>query len=175
MRTRILMLCLAASIPAGACGGPSSNAAQGAPGVAQAGAPAKVDKVADEAALRGIYQKMPGQLASADTAAVGALFTDDGVEIMPGMPPAQGREAVKKELATVVASMKNLKLSIGDASVTVADAGDLAVVKAPYQMSYLNAKGKPAADRGTSLTIFKKVNGQWKILIDTNISEVAPQ
>ena len=174
MRRPIQMVWRAASVViAASCGGSSSNAAQNG-SVAQAGGPAKTDKAADEASLRAIYQKMPSQLASADTAAVGALFTDDGVEIMPGMPPAVGREAVKKELATVVASMKNLKLSIGDAAVTVADAGDLAVVKAPYRMSYVDAKGKQAEDHGTTLTVFKKVNGQWKILIDTNISEVPP-
>lgn len=92
------------------------------------------------------------------------------------MPPAKGREPVKKELASVVASMKDLKLEmIGDADVTVADRGDPAVVRAPYRMSYIDAKRKPIADHGTSLTVFKKVDGQWKILIDTNVSEVAPQ
>lgn len=174
MRRHQRMVWLATSIVvAMACSQSGSNAAQSG-SVAQAGGPAKADKAADEAALRAIYQKMPGQLASADTSAIGALFLDDGVEIMSGMPVAKGREAVKKELVSVVASMKNLKLEIGDADVTVADAGDLAAVKAPYRMSWADAKGKPVTDHGTSLTIFKKVNGQWRILIDTNISEVPP-
>lgn len=174
MRRRILTVWLTAAIPvAAACGGSSSNATQSGAGVAQAGAPAKVDKAADEAALRAIYQKMP-QLATGDASAFAALFMDDGVEIMPGMPPAQGADAVKKEYASVMASMKNLSLTVGDAVITVADAGDLAVVKAPYHMTYTDAKGKKAEDHGTSMTVFKKVNGQWKILYDTNASEVAP-
>ena len=41
-------------------------------------------------------------------------------------------------------------------------------------MTYVDAKGKQAEDHGTTLTVFKKVNGQWKVLIDTNISEVPP-
>jgi uncharacterized protein (TIGR02246 family) len=167
------MVWLAASVSvAAACGGSSSGATQSGPGVAQAGGPAKADKAADEASLRAMYQRMPGQLASGDTSAWGALFTDDGVEIMAGMPPAVGREAVKKELASTFASMKNFKLTIGDAAVTVADAGDLAVVKAPYRLTYVDAKGKQVEDHGTTLTVFKKLSGQWKILIDTNISEV---
>lgn len=176
MRRPHRMVWLAASIVvAAACGQSGSNAAQGS-SVAQAGGPAKTDKAADEAALRAIYQKMPGQLTSADTSAIGALFLEDGVEIMPGMPLTKGRDAVKKELASVVASMKDLKLEmVGDAEVTVADAGDLAVVRAPYRMSYVDAKRKPIQDHGTSLTVFRKVDGTWKILIDTNISEVPPQ
>ena len=176
MRRAYRTVWLAASILAvTACGQSGTSTSQGG-SVALAGGPAKTDKAADEAALRAIYQKMPGQLMSADTAAFGALFADDGVEIMPGMPPAKGREAVKKELVSVVTSMKDLKLEmVGDADITVADAGDLAVVKAPYRMSYLDAKRKPIEDHGTSLTVFKKVDGKWKILIDTNISEVPPQ
>ena len=174
MRRPIQMVWLAASILiAGACSGSSSNTVQNG-SVALAGGPAKTDKAADEAALRAIYQKMPSQLTSADTAVVGALFTDDAVEIMPGMPPAQGRAAITKEFAAVLAGMKNFKLTLGDIAVTVADAGDLAVVKAPYRESYVDAKGKQAEDHGTTLTVFKKVNSQWKILIDTNISEVPP-
>jgi uncharacterized protein (TIGR02246 family) len=117
---------------------------------------------------------MPGELMSGDTASSAALFLDNGVEIMPGMPPTQGRPAVAKMFATVLASMKNLNITIGDAVVTIADAGDLAVVKAPYRMSFADAKGKKTEDHGTTMTVFKKVNGQWKILYDTNISEVAP-
>ena len=174
MRRRILTVWLAATIPfAAACGGSSSNATQSGAGVAQAGAAATADKAADEAALRAIYQKMP-QMAMGDASAFAALFMDDGIEIMPGMAPAQGPDAVKKEYASLLASMKNLNLTIGDAIVTIADAGDLAVVKAPYHLTYTDAKGKKAEDHGTSMTVFKKVNGQWKILYDTNVSEVAP-
>ena len=176
MRRHIAVWLLAVALPvATACGSSSSNAAQSGTAVAQAGAPSATDKAADEAALRALYQKFPGQLMSGDTASSSALFMDDGVEIMPGMPPTQGRPAVAKLFANLLASMKNLNLTMGDVVVTVADAGDLAVVKAPYRMSFDDAKGKKTEDHGTSMTVFKKVNGQWRILYDTNISEVAPQ
>lgn len=174
MRRRVAAL-LAIALPlAAACGGSPGSATQGA-GVAQAGGPSAANKAADEAALRAIYQKLPAALMTADTAAFGALFLDDGVEIMPGAPPTQGPAAVTKEFAAALATMKNLNASVGDIVVTVSDAGDLAVVKAPYRMSFTDPKGKKAEDHGTTMTVFKKVNGQWKILYDTNISEVAPQ
>lgn len=176
MRGRILTMSLAMTIPIlAACGGSSSNATQGGAGVAQAGAAAKTDKAADEAALRAIYQQMPGQVMSGDTAAFGALFGNDGIELMPGAPPAQGSQAVNKELVSALGMMKNLNMSMGDIVVTVADAGDLAVVRAPYHMTYTDPKGKKAEDHGSSMTVFHKVDGQWKILYDLNVSEVAGQ
>jgi uncharacterized protein (TIGR02246 family) len=152
----------------------SSNGTEKTAGAAQAGTPTAPDKAADEAALRAIYQKLPSQLMSADTTGYAALFMDDGVEMMPGMPSAQGPAAVKKEMASVLTAMKNLNVGIGDVIVTVADAGDLAVVKAPYRLSFIDPKGKKSEDHGVTMTVFKKVNGQWKILYDTNVSEVAP-
>lgn len=176
MRRRILMVSAVLTMPiAGACGGSSSNGAQNGPGVAQAGTAAKTDKAADEAALRAIYQKMPAQVMSGDTASMGAMFGSDGIELMPGAPPAQGSQAVNKEFASAFGMMKNINMSMGDITVTVADAGDLAVVRAPYHMTYTDAKGKKAEDHGSSLTVFHKVDGQWKILYDLNVSEVAPQ
>ena len=174
MRRRVAALLAIALTFAAACGGSSGNATQGS-AVAQAGTPSAANKAADEAALRAIYQKLPNTVMSGDTAAFSALFLDDGVEIMPGAPPAQGPAAATKEVAAALATMKNLSMSVGDIVVTVADAGDLAVVKAPYRMSFTDPKGKKTEDHGTTMTVFKKVNGQWKILYDTNVSEVAPQ
>ena len=152
-----------------ACTGPNDSAASGTQPPGQA----KPDKSADEAALRSIYQSMPQQLTSGNAAAISALFADDGSEIMSGMPPAKGPEAVQKTMTAALAAMKDPKVSMGAVNVTIAEAGDLAVVTAPYQLSGTDPKGKAVNDHGTSMTVFKKVNGQWKILYDTNISEVA--
>ena len=175
MHTRVLIVSLAVALPtAAACGRSSSDQPQSAANVAQAGGPAKVDKAADEAALRATFQKMTELLMAGDPQAFAAHFMEDGLELTPGMPPAKGPAAVSKVFASVLASMKNLKISFGEPAVTVGDAGDLAVLETPYRMTYTDGKGKPAEDHGSSVTVFKKVNGQWKILYDTNVSEVAP-
>ena len=44
-----------------------------------------------------------------------------------------------------------------------------------YHLTFSDPKGKKMEDHGTTMTIFKKANGQWKIPYATNISEVAPQ
>lgn len=158
------------------CGNAKDVAAKSDSAATVAGASsAKTDKSADEAAIRAIYQKMEEHMNAGSAADISALFADDGTEIMSGMPSTKGRVAIQKEMTTVFSSMKNLKVSIGASNVTVSDAGDLAVIEAPYQMSSTDPKGKKVADHGTTMTIFKKVNGEWKILYDTNISAVAQQ
>jgi uncharacterized protein (TIGR02246 family) len=155
------------------CGGSSDSAATSDSGVKLAGASAaKTDKSADEAAIRAIYEKMAGQMNATDATGITALFADDGSEMMPGMPAARGHDAIQKLMTTVFSSMKNLKVTIGASNVAVSDAGDLAVITAPYQISSTDAKGKKLTDHGTTMTIFRKINGQWKILYDANVSEV---
>jgi ketosteroid isomerase-like protein len=58
--------------------------------------------------------------------------------------------------------MKNLNVRIGDAVVTVAEAGDLAAVKAPYHTMFTDARGQKVEVHGTSIAVFKKTGGQWK-------------
>lgn len=41
-------------------------------------------------------------------------------------------------------------------------------------MSFTDAKGKKQEDRGTTLTVLRKINGEWKVLYDTNLGEIAP-
>jgi len=141
--------------------------------VALAGTP-KTDKAADEANLRAVYQKMPQQLMTGDIAGVTALFADDGMEVMNGMAPAKGRDAAQKALTAAFSPMKNLQASMGEVTVTIAESGDLAVVQAPYRVTFTDAKGKKAEDHGTSLTVFKKIDGQWRILYDTSVSDATP-
>jgi uncharacterized protein (TIGR02246 family) len=121
-----------------------------------------------------MFQKMPDRIMKADTAWIAGLFLPDGLEIMPGATPTQGPAAIGKQFAAFLGSMKNMNITIGEGAVTVADAGDVAIIKAPYRMTFTDAKGKKNEDHGTTMTVFRKVNGQWKILYDTNISEVAP-
>ncbi len=176
MRSRALVMLAAVAAPiAAACGRSSSDQTQGGANVAQAGGAAKVDEAADEAAVRAIFQKMTSAIMAGDTKAFASLFMAEGLEMMAGAPPAKGPDAVSKEFASVLASMKNVKIDFSDPAVTVADAGDLAVLETPYRMTYIDGKGKSQEDHGSSMTVFRKLNGQWQVLYDTNISEVAPK
>lgn len=174
MHSRSLVFTVAALAPVlAACSGASRDSSD-TPSVAQAGAPAKADKSADEAAIRAIYEKFPAAFAAGDAAAVAAPFADDGVEIQVGAPAAKGRDAIQKMYAGLFSAMKKVTVRLGDLTVHVADAGDYAIVEGPYQMSFTDTKGKKQEDRGTTLTVFRKISGEWKVLYDTNLSEVAP-
>lgn len=175
MRGRIptVSLAILAFVVTG-CNSPRDTNANPDKAAPTAAAGAKTDKSADEAALRAVYQKIPQYAASGTVDSLAAFFADDGTEIMAGMPPAKGVEGARKAFAAAFGPMKSLKLTLGDVAVHVADSGDLAVVAAPYEFTYKDTKGKSQRDHGTTMTVFKKVSGQWKILYDTNISDIAP-
>src|SRR5512140_2188367 len=148
MRSRILTLALVVPVAVACSAG--SNDAKG-PGVVQAGAAAKVDKAADEAAIRAIYQKFAALYTAGNSAGIAAAFADDGIEIQAGAPAARGREAIQKMLTGMFASMKITSLNTDGLAVNVADAGDLATVEGPYRFSFTDVKGKKQEDHGTTL------------------------
>lgn len=49
----------------------------------------------------------------------------------------------------------------------ISEAGDLVVDLGTYEFSGTDPKGKPMHDTGKYVTAIKKVNGEWKIVVDT--------
>ncbi|AHG91507.1 hypothetical protein J421_3970 [Gemmatirosa kalamazoonensis] len=135
-------------------------------------APNVANTKADEDSIRAISDRIGAAMSAHDTAAVRALYADDGVDFTPGMAPARGSAALVKEYGDMFGGMKGLKATLAPADVIVSQSGDLAVSRSRYQLSWTDAKGKPASDHGNVVVAWKKVNGQWKIATSINASEV---
>jgi uncharacterized protein (TIGR02246 family) len=135
-------------------------------------APSKVDKQAEEQAIRDISAKWVQMFASKDTSAMGALFADDGTEMPPNSKAMKGPDEVTKGVGEMLRTTKDFKLTFAPSTITIADAGDMAVERGTYQASFTGPKGKKIEDHGNYVTVYKKVNGQWKVLADMNASEV---
>jgi uncharacterized protein (TIGR02246 family) len=151
---------------------PKSAPADSTAAPAAVAAPAPADSRADEDSLRAISTRIVTAMTNHDTAAVAALYADDGVDFSPNTPPARGRAEVLKEYGAMFGSMKDLKLTMSPPDVIVARSGDLAVSRSPYEMTWTDAKGKPAKDNGNVLIAWKKVNGVWKVATSMNASAV---
>jgi uncharacterized protein (TIGR02246 family) len=134
--------------------------------------PAKVDKAAEEQAIRDIGRKWEKMFADKDSAGIGQLFADDGYEMPPGTKAMKGPEEVTKGVGAMLRASKDFKLTFQASAIVVADAGDLAGERGTYQASWTGPKGKKIEDRGNYVTVWKKVGGQWKVLSDINTSEV---
>jgi uncharacterized protein (TIGR02246 family) len=134
--------------------------------------PAKVDKQAEEQGIRDISGRWVKMFASKDTSGIAALFADDGYEMPPGSKAMKGPDEIRKGVSEMLRNTKDFKLSFAPSAITVADAGDLAVERGTYQSSFTGTKGKKIEDHGNYVTVYKKVNGQWKVEADINSSEV---
>jgi uncharacterized protein (TIGR02246 family) len=169
MRRRTVALTLVVA-PLVACSKQAAEKTDTTTPPAAVAAPA-VNTKADEDSIRAIMSRLQTAMNAGDTSVVTAVYTDDAVDFTPGMAPAQGRAALAKEYAEIFGAMKGLKASFGTSDVMVSQSGDLAISHGSYQMSYTDAKGKPATERGNVIAGWKKVDGQWKMAASMNAPE----
>jgi uncharacterized protein (TIGR02246 family) len=171
MRTRIgpAFTLLSLAFASAACNQPRTTGM--ARDTAAAAAP-KVDKQAEEQAIRDISRKWEQMFNAKDSSGIAALFAADGYEMPPNAKAMKGPEEVSKGIGEMFRASKDLKITFPASSVTVADAGDLAAEHGTYKLSFTGPKGKKIEDNGNYVTVWTKVDGQWKVLADINSSEV---
>ena len=133
----------------------------------------KVDKQAEEQAIRDIGKKWVQMFAEKDTSGMGALFAADGYEMPPNSKAMKGPDEVRKGTAEMFRATPDFKVTFEPSTITVADAGDLAAERGTYKLSFTGPRGKKIEDHGNYVTVWKKVDGQWKVLSDINSSEVS--
>jgi uncharacterized protein (TIGR02246 family) len=124
------------------------------PALAQAGA----------TGLRAQIQKMDqawqAAYNSGDAAAVTALYTRDAKVMAPGVKPASGTAAIQALFAADIAQGAKNTLTQGE----VVNFGDFALETGDWVAN--TADGKHL-DHGSFMTLYKKVDGGWKIYRDT--------
>jgi uncharacterized protein (TIGR02246 family) len=177
MRTRIgpAFTLLTLAFASAACNKPRTSAMARDTSMARdtaAAAAPKVDKNAEEQAIRDIGRRWVKMFADRDTSGMAALFADDGYEMPPNTKAMKGPDEVRKGTGAMLRTTKDFKLTFEPSTITVADAGDLAAERGTYKVSFTGPRGKKIEDHGNYVTVWKKVNGQWKVLSDINSSEV---
>jgi uncharacterized protein (TIGR02246 family) len=136
--------------------------------------PAAVDTAAMGASLDSLNKAFIAAVAARDTEAVVGLYADDAHLMPPNMPRADGHDAIR---GVWVGFFKTpgLELNLTASQPMFAEAGDMIVDIGGYSMKSMDKKGKPMEDVGKYVTIFKKVDGNWKIAVDTfNSDKPAP-
>ncbi len=114
-----------------------------------------------------------GALAG-DAAAIAQLYAEDGILQPPGMPRAEGRDAIQQALATMLASASFTSMELPVTDVGIAESGDLAYAVGSYKDVVATADGQSATETGKYLEVLKNVNGEWLIVADTWNSDAAP-
>jgi uncharacterized protein (TIGR02246 family) len=131
--------------------------------------PPQVDAAAEEQAIRALSMKWLELDKAKDHASIAALFADDGVLYREDIEPAVGPAAIQAALAQEDAKSPNEVSNWTVDSVEISSAGDIAVERGTWTATGSGPAGN-AQDTGRYLTVWRKVNGEWKTAADMAIS-----
>jgi uncharacterized protein (TIGR02246 family) len=122
----------------------------------------------DEQAIRELVSTWMSETRAGNTPAVLELMTDDVVFLRPGHPPmrkaefAQGAQAQKAGTAPTFDGTSDIQ--------EIQVMGDWAFMWTKLTVVATSPEGgAPMKRSGHTLTILRKVNGQWKIARDANL------
>jgi ketosteroid isomerase-like protein len=124
------------------------------------------DTGAMTAALDSLNKAFGAAVAARDTNAIFSNYAADARLMPAGAPMATGDEAIHAAWRGFLA-IPGLDLKLASNAPILGEGGDLIIDVGTYTMKMNDAKGKPMQDVGKYVTIFKKVDGQWKIVVDT--------
>jgi uncharacterized protein (TIGR02246 family) len=119
--------------------------------------------------LRTLDAELVAALAAKNIDKVSGFYADDAQFLEPGTAPAVGREEIHKSWAALITSPSFVSLTFSANAVNVSEAGDVAWEVGTYDASTKDPKGKPTAEKGKYVLIWKKqADGNWKIEVDMN-------
>ena len=130
------------------------------------------NRAADEQALRDLDARWLKAAQSRDAAAEAALFASDGVAYR-SVGTMRGPAAIEAGFQKDYADNPNSRTTWTTDTLQIAEAGDIAYQTGEVHVTGLGAKGD-GEDRLRFLTVWKKVNGEWKVAHDMS-SSVAPK
>ena len=127
---------------------------------------------ADDAAVRAANPAWFKAYGAGDADGVAALYAEDAVLSIPGIPPVRGRAAIKDAVAKDIAAMQAAGLSNKPGDAPEFGIGpDMA-----WEWSAFSVADKSGAtvDTGKYVTVYAKKDGKWMIVRDIWNTDSAP-
>jgi uncharacterized protein (TIGR02246 family) len=128
--------------------------------VAEEAKPA-VDVEAEEQAIREIAQKAFEAERQKDINAVLSIYAENVVVQPPNMPQIEGVEALRNFYTEFLKILVSIEGS--PTKVTISEAGDMAWNYTWNRAVYEGPEGR-IEDEGKALSVWQKINGEWKIV-----------
>ena len=132
--------------------------------------PARVDLVAEADAVRARSAEWLAADKARDIERAVALYADDAVELASNTPLVVGKEAIRAWYHTWL-PQPNLSITFATSSVDLSPSGDVAWERGTYEFTTVSPKGT-SVDKGKYLTVWKKVDGTWKVAADMANSDL---
>jgi uncharacterized protein (TIGR02246 family) len=145
-----------------------------------AGKPASQTKTAatasGSAAIKQVADSYVKATLAGDAKAVGALYTEDAVEMPPNQPMIKGRSAIEQYYAKLFGGgMKIMNFTLDHLDSRAM--GDNAWDVGTYKQSMQGETGTttPSSDSGKYVVLLKRVGGAWKVAYAIYNSDTPPQ
>lgn len=132
---------------------------------------AQPDLAADERAIRELSATWQKALLARDAETQAAMFADDGISYHDSQPPLVGPRAILEWEKKSVNNHPKAKITTRTTELTIAASGDVAVQAGEGELTSLGENGEDhAVHKQRFLTIWKKVNGRWKVAHDMAVN-----
>lgn len=126
-----------------------------------------VDAAAVQEAISAKDQAFAEAFTAGDAAAIAAQYAPDAVVLPPNGERIEGPAAIQETFAGMLAEIPGTSLSLTTNNVQVAAAGDYAYGVGSYSMSGPAPDGTEWSDQGKYLAVWKNVDGDWQMVVDT--------
>ncbi len=114
-------------------------------------------------------------MVAGDAEAITQLYAADAVILAPGQPRGEGTDAIRASWSTALEGGPMATSTLDSDLITVSAAGDYAYAVGSYTDSGTAPDGSEWSDQGKYLTVWKSVDGDWKIAADIWNSDYAPE
>ena len=158
MTNRLLLLSVAALLPACQAGEKSGNS------TADVNAAAATNTGADEQAIRGQVDRWLQLVKAKDAASIAALYTEDGAVMPPNGPIGKGHAAIQQTWASMMQT-PGFDLTFAPEQIIVSSSGDMALDRGTYKLA-VSPKGAVQTDTGKYVVVWRKVGSEWKAAAD---------
>jgi len=180
MQSRIILLLAVAAVTTSACTKPADApadtgmAAQADTGMAAQGVTTPpADRAADAAAIRQADEQFFAAVNAKNAAAAADIYSDDAVYQEAGSPAVTGKDGVRKHLEGFI-KLPQLSMSGETTDIKFSDDGNLAYSTGKFTVGYADAKGQSVKDDGKYFIVWRKTDGKWKVVAESNSMDKAP-
>jgi|SRR5687767_10872681 len=128
---------------------------------------AAVDPAAVEEHIRTSADRYEQAALAGDTETLASLYTADAILLPPGMPKAEGMDAVRSAYQQMYAGGNPTEASIDAETIVVAENGEMAYEVGSFRFAGPAPDGTTMTDTGKYVAIWKPTEGgEWKIAVD---------
>jgi uncharacterized protein (TIGR02246 family) len=138
------------------------------------GAPSRPDatlRSADDKAIRDLAARWQQALLDRDADVQASMFADDGVSYHDGQEPLVGPPAIRAWESRSKTSHPKAIITATTEAIRIAAAGDMAVQTGEGRLTSLGENGEDRkVHRQRFVTVWKKVDGEWKVAHDIAVN-----